>query len=64
MKDPLLADQRATSFLSNTVGSSMKINVEDVNSDKMIDRPVYSDRLRVTCDRLSSLLKTQVCVTG
>ncbi len=22
--------------------------MEDVNSDKMIDRPVYSDRLRVT----------------
>ncbi len=30
MKDP-----RATSFLSNTVG--VKLNVEDVNSDKMID---------------------------
>ncbi len=26
----------------------MKWNVEDVNSDEMIDRPVYSDRLRVT----------------
>ncbi len=26
----------------------MKWNVEDVNSDKMIDRPVYSDRLSVT----------------
>ncbi len=26
----------------------MKWNVKDVNSDKMIDRPVYSDRLRVT----------------
>ncbi len=26
----------------------MKLNVEDVNNDKMIDRPVFSDRLRVT----------------
>ncbi len=26
----------------------MKGNVEDVNCDKMIDRPVYSDSVRVT----------------
>ncbi len=26
----------------------MKLNVEDVNCVKMIDRPVYSDRVRVT----------------
>ncbi len=27
MKDPRLADHRATSFLSNTVGSQIKLNV-------------------------------------
>ncbi len=32
---------RATSFLSNTVGSLIKWNVEDVNCGKMIERPVY-----------------------
>ncbi len=50
----------------------MKWNVEDVNSDKMIDRPVYSDRVRVTDavvwrDSMSQslptlLLHTQRCV--
>ncbi len=31
----------------------MKLNVEDVNCDKMIDRPDYSDRVLVNhkCDR-------------
>ncbi len=50
----------------------MKWNVEDVNRDKMIDRPVYSDRVRVTDavvwrDSMSQslptlLLHTQRCV--
>ncbi len=36
----------------------MKLNVKDVNCDKMIDRPVYSDRVRVTMRR-NGPLKTQ-----
>ncbi len=46
MKDSRLADHRATSFLSNKVGSEIKLNVEDVNSDKMID-----SQLTARCDR-------------
>ncbi len=46
MKDPRLADQRATSFQYGRKLNEM--NVEDVKCDKMIDRSVYSDRLRVT----------------
>ncbi len=38
----------------------MKWNVEDVNSDKMIDRPIYSDRVRVTMPQ-SGPLKKQLC---
>ncbi len=33
MKDP----QCASLFLSNTVGNQIKLNVDDVNCDKMID---------------------------
>ncbi len=29
----------------------MKLNVEDVNCDKMIDRPVYSEGACNRCDR-------------
>ncbi len=36
MKGP----QCASSFLLNTVGNEIKRNVDDVNSDKMIDRAV------------------------
>ncbi len=36
MKDP----RCASSFLSNTVGNQIKLNVDDVNSDDMIDRAV------------------------
>ncbi len=34
--DSRLADQRASSFLSNTVGNEMKWNVDFGNCDKMI----------------------------
>ncbi len=30
----------ASLFLSNTVGNQIKLNVDDVNCDKMIDRTV------------------------
>ncbi len=36
MKDP----QCASLFLSNTVGNQIKLNVDDINGDKMIDRAV------------------------
>ncbi len=36
MKDPW----SASSFLSNTVVNQIKLNVDDVNCDKMIDRAV------------------------
>ncbi len=39
-KVPRLADQRASSFLSSTVGNKMKQNVDYVNCNKMIDRAV------------------------
>ncbi len=34
--------------------------MEDVNSDQMIDRPVYSDRVCVTIQQ-SGPVKTQLC---
>ncbi len=40
MIDPRLADQRASSLLSNTVGNEIKLNVHFVNFDKMNDRAV------------------------
>ncbi len=36
MKDP----RCASLFLSNTGGNQIKLNVDDVNCDKMIDRAV------------------------
>jgi len=44
IRDPRLADHRATYFLSDTV--EIKLN-EDVNCEKMIDRLVYGDRMHV-----------------
>ncbi len=38
--DPRQVDQRASSFLSNTVGNQIKRNVDFVNCDKMIDSAV------------------------
>jgi len=38
MIDPRLGD--VTTFLSDTVGNSIKLNVEDFNCDKMVDRAV------------------------
>ncbi len=43
MKDP-----RCASFLSNTVGNQIKRDVDDVNSDKMIDSSLNSYRMLVT----------------
>lgn len=40
MKDLQLAEQRATTFLSDTVGLYFKLNVEEFNFDKMVDRAV------------------------
>lgn len=49
MKDPQLANEHATSFLSNTVGRQSKLNMKDVNCHKIIDRPV----LVTGCTQLS-----------
>ncbi len=38
----------ASLFLSNTVGNQIKLNVDDVNCDKMIDISLNSDRMHVT----------------
>lgn len=42
---PRLADQHASSFLSNMIGNQIKQNLDDVNSDKMTDS-LKNDRMK------------------
>lgn len=63
MKDPRPADLCATSFQCKPV-QEIKLNVEDGNCEKMIDRPVYGDRMHgntrhfMTCLLLCNTLKS------
>ncbi len=53
-----MIDPRCASlFLSNTVGNYIKVNVDDVNCDKMIDSSLNSYRMLVTKQQMLTVIR-------